>query len=352
MTAELGLEIQRVRQNIEIEARGRVKKVGKVLRDGFVDRLEKWGVIDWFGNQVIERFPRVTSVRWATPEVQAKFLQLTEQGLVPEMFSAHFIHIDANFMAEGFSWLQRQAREHGLEENLTGAAITVAGSVSNGKQDRFMQAMFSYMKEHARRNNVEFFEVTRKKDKNDFDMEKVSLEPFRQRLGQRGTAAIVFPYGSIQAGRHIAGTPIGVIDGMKELIESDGSPKKGLFEVFGIMDREGRKINQRPYLLPVAISRSYLAQNPDSYWPTPEALGSLYDWPSHILRFVGFRRLVVEITMLEPITKEDLRARFGTSWNTNKAEANKFLMEQVARYQLPSERGQYSYVTIESDGQS
>lgn len=332
---------------MEINIRDAVKQIRSTAIRGVVDQLGRIGVLDKFGSNVRQNFQDVVRVQGLTPEFTSRFIDLTAQGSVPLMYAGHFIHIDANFMAEGFHALQGLAQNSGLGENLTSAVITIAKSVSNGRQDRFMQRMFPYMEGHANDRNVIFVEVTREKDVEKYGMDKKTSEarPLVAKLRQRGTAAIVFPYGSIEAGRTKESGHRGEINGLMRLVDpKDGEPKTDLFEMYQAMESLGRRTKQTPYFLPVGLSRSYKVQNPDNYLPTLEAILSLYDKPSRILRFFGLKRLIVDVTFGMPITAEMLEKRFSSSWKEHFDEVNDFLMEQVAQLVIPSERGEYSYI--------
>lgn len=335
--------IHAVGQGLEVEKKRKIRSLGTFV----FDQLERRGVISWFGKQVEERFHKLGSARWSTPEAASKFLKLTAEGYVPLMYAGHFVHIDADFMADGFSKLHQTATQHGLRENLVRGVVTVAKTVGNGVQDKFMEDMYPSLKAYAASRGVQFIEVTRPKDQEKYNAEKKMVtedKPFVQAIRDKGTAVMVFPYGSIQAGRHPKGSRRGEIYGLPELYEPDGTPKIDLLKMYQAMESVGRRTHQKPYYQPVGISNSYRAQSPDTYRPTPEAFISLYDGLSRLLGFFGFRRLVVPIVLGEPITEEDIEKRLGSSWKENVDGLNRLLMEEEAKLLQPSERGEYSYV--------
>lgn len=334
----------------EVETRANGFKKAVLLKT--VNFLERVGAFDWFGHQIQERLPKITQVSWASPEATAKFLRLTAEDFIPQAYTGHFVHLDANFMSEAFATLQETAEANNLAGKIRRAIEPVAITVANGKQDRFIEIMFPYLEAHAARRKVTFFKTTREKDVDEYHEEKQRGEanPFIEFFEEPGSATLLLPYGSIQAGRHLPGTKRGAIDGSKRLYDPrTGEPIEHLVEVFSLMQFKGRKYGQKPYFQPVTLRRSYRAQSPDSLLPTPEVLVSLYDRLQSFLRNFGFRRLVVEVILGVPITSDDIKDQIGSDWKRRVEEVNDYLMEQVAINQLPEERGEYAYVVEKYD---
>jgi len=340
-------KIDTTSRNFEVEKNRRLKAVTRPVSRVILDQMVERGVINWFGQQVQERLPKITQVRWASTQAEEKFLDLTAMGHIPEMYAGHFIHTDANYMAEAFAFLQQTAEDNDLAGRLRRAIEPVAVTVANGKQDRFMALMYPYLEAHAAGRNVTFFKTTREKDVDLYNEEKQKGEanPFKEFFDEPGSTALLLPYGSIQAGRHLPGTKREAIDGLKQLYDPrTGEPIEHLVRVFTLMEFKGRKRGETPYFQPVALRRSYRAQSPDSYLPTPEGIVSLYDLFSNILSPFGFRRLVVDAVLDTPVTRDDLRAEIGSDWKKHIEDTNRFLMAKVAINQLPEELGEFRYI--------
>lgn len=329
--------INTANQNLELEKSRKLKAVGQWA----FHQIARTGVIDKFGEQVLERLRRLNRVNWSTPEARSTFIAYTREGLIPMMYAGHFVHLEAALATDGFAEMRNVAAEIGLEENLQRAIVTVAASVPNGKQDAFMAKMYPYLERYAQKNNATLVEVVRRKDVDTFGMVP-KVHVLRTSLKPKGTAAVVFPYGGIQAGRHKVGGGKDEINGLLELYDPrDGTPIEDLYDMYKMMTIAQKR---EPYFQPFGISKAYELQDPDSYRPTPEGVISLYDLASSILRPFGFRRAIVTTRLGKGITGEDMAKKVGTDWKENIVDSNTYLMEEAAKLVEPNERGHYAYV--------
>lgn len=335
ISVELGQRIQPAMQGVEVGKKKLLHSAGTLA----FNALDKMGILDWFGRQVEERMHKIVSVAWVSPEAETRFVELLGLGYAPVMFGSHFVHSDASFSAEGFAEMKRTAQKHDLGGRLPGAIVTIAKSVSTGVQDRFMAKMFPHMRAFAEERGVSFVEIVREKDEDVYGMEKESAQRFLMSL--RRMTPILFPYGSIQAGRHKIGGERDEINGLLELYDIKGNVRDDLHEMF----EKIAHIRKKAYFQPFGLSYSYEAQDPDSYRPTPESIVSLYDFASNFLaKHFGFKRVNVRVTLGNPITEEGIAVALGPDWRDNLAGLNGFLFEEVARDILPHERGFYSYI--------
>lgn len=292
-------------------------------------RLREAGVMDRLGQAVNHRLPRLIKISGITPEFSSRFRELTGQGMVPLVVAGHFAHVDAVVISDLCFTLQELASEAGLQENLRGFAMTLARSVPEGHQSVFMQSIYSRMEEYARARNVEFIPVTRERDQERYGMRGSLNEkrPLVSKFRQKGIGGVMFAGGSVQPGRHPNGNH-DEIYGLQEVEDTD------LPSLFDLMERSGRHIVQKPYILPVGIDGTYRLQNSDSLFPTLEGVVSLYDIPSYLLGLVGFQRVNVEINVGMPMTDE--------IWRERPQDLNSLVMQRVARLLPPHTRGFYN----------
>lgn len=329
-------------------------EVSKVAIDGLFNGLEAIGAVDKFGDLVNERVPGIINVQWIIPGSKEKFIKLTEEGFIPLGFAGHFVWYDAVLASEVCSTLQLLAQRQGLGDNIRGFALTLARSVAEGQQSRFMKAIYPKMEEFANARNVEFIPITRKKDGKYGMLTGLNLEekrPLVSMFRQRGIGGMIFPGGSVEPGRHPKDGTRDDINGLQEITDSD------LWDVFELMERLGqRHTGQEPYFLPMGINRGYRLQSPESKLPTPEGVVSLFDGLSDVLqKSVGFRRVIADINIGMPQTLNDIIVALGSEWegrvrnrkNTSEwdkaiLKLNTYLMKQVADLlEEPQARGFY-----------
>lgn len=330
------------------------EEVSKVAIDGLFNGLEAIGAVDKFGDLVNERVPGLINVQWIIPGSKEKFIKLTEEGFIPLGFAGHFVWYDAVLASEACSKLQLLAQNQGLGDNLRGFALTLARSVVEGQQSRFMRAIYPKMEEFANARNVEFIPITRKKDGKYGMVTGLNLEekrPLVTMFRQRGIGGMIFPGGSVEPGRHPKDGTWDEINGLQEITDSD------LWDVFEIMESLGqRHTGQTPYFLPMGINRSYRLQSPESKLPTPEGVASLFDGLSGVLqKRVGFRRVIADINIGMPQPLNHIGEALGNGWEGRvrnrknseeweKAilELNAYLMRQAAALiEDPKARGFY-----------
>lgn len=333
METELGRNRQVSRIPVN-EVWGAAKKGALDISIGTAGRI---GVLDMFANSVAYRLPRVVEVQGLTPQFTDRFLDLTRQGMVPEIVVGHFSHLDHVVISHFCQSLLDLATSQGLGNNLNGFVETLALSVPQGQQSKFMQRMYSKMEEYANARGVEFIPITRNVDMERYGMPKVVSEarPLVTKLRQKGVGLLVSPGGSVQPGRHPKGASRDQIFGLQEIKD------ESILSSFDLMERSGKRFDQQPYFLPVAVNRTYKVFNPDNLLPTPEGLISLYDKLSWFFSLVGFKRIEITITPANPQTTEDLKSRFGSEWRKYPKEVTDFLMTEVARNLSPNARGYY-----------
>lgn len=318
------------------------------LRKVALKKLAEAGVIDRFGEHIRRGLPSLVNVHPFTDEFNSKFADLTAMGGVPLVYGGHFTHLDGAVVADFCSQLQSCARQSGVEDHLRSFVMPVAGSLPNGKQDDFLQAIYPKMVAYGEERNVSHIPLTRKKDIEVYGMTKSLSEarPLVAALKQKGTGVVVFPGGSVQPGRHRKDKP-NQINGLQEITGTE------LLDLFELMDKLGQKIDQQPYFLPIGIDRTYELQNSDNLLPTPQGLASLYyERFAWLLDIVGFQRIYVEIGNGMPLTAEDVKKELGSDWrkrdNLHVRELNTFLMRRAAQLIPPHARGFYGDV-IASD---
>lgn len=331
-------ELRRVDLPIETVTRQGVfasakKKLVKTALSG----LGRNGYLNWFCNQVDMRLPGLISIEGITPEFTSRFIELTRQRFVPELYIGHFSHLDPVVASKLCQRLTGMAAESGLGENLKGFVVTLARSVPEGQQSDFMRMMYRKMEAFVNQRGVEFVPVTRRQDVERYNLSQGYSEkrPLVAKLRQRGIGALILSGGSVQPGRHPKGASRDQIYGLQEVKGTE------LLEVFNVMERLGRRIDQKTYFLPAAVSGTYRLFSSDSLLPTPEGLISLYDRLSRLLELFGFQRMSIVIKPGMPLTNEDMVGHLGSNWRNNPREATFFLMQQAAQLNLPHERGFY-----------
>ncbi len=338
-----------------VEVEKSKKTVTRIAIDTLFTTLEKTGVMAWFGNLINARVPQIIDIQWQNPEAEQKFIKLTAEGGIPEGFAGHFVWYDAVLASQACSTLQDSAQRHGLGDNLLGFGLTLAKSVKEGQQSRFMKAIYPEMEKFAADRNVEFIPITRVVDADrygmarglNFEEKKALVAKFRQ----KGMGGMIFPGGSVQPGRRPKGGTRDQINGLQEITDAD------LWNVFELMEREGQsRTGQKPYFLPMGIEGGYRLQSAQSKLPTPEALVSLFGRLSEFLgEKIGFKRIRARVKIGMPITLKDVTDELGVDWevrirNRNDDEGwqraalelNRYLMMRSANLlEDPQARGFY-----------
>lgn len=297
-----------------------------VLRQTVV-ALGKLGALDWFGGQVEQRLPGVVRIHGLNEDFEGRFFQLTSDGCVPLIYTGHFNHLDPVVLSHVSESLISKANAVGVGENLRGFVATVAITAANGKQSRVIEAFYPRMKKYAAERGVKFIEMTRDKDKRDFNEQQTQGEAFKLGLNiarSKGIGTLIMAGGSVEPGRHEKGKAGDDVKGLQEIKDTD------LTDTFRLMERAGQRFGQTVYFLPVGVDRTYRFFNSDSLLPTPEGVISFYNGLSKQLTYLGFTRMYVDIEVGTPITREDLEA-WNPKWEDDISETNGYLMRQAAK---------------------
>jgi hypothetical protein len=325
---------------MEIEAAKPKPPIKKRIVNSAIYVLENVNAIDGIGNMLAERLPKIVRIEEYQSGFTPRFLDLTRQGMVPQMVIGHFNHLDPLFASDlGKSFIDL-ADVHDLSRNLNGFAATLAASVPGGQQGRIFEAFYDTAKSYAAKRGVDFFAVTRQKDKDEFGMklDRAEMKKFIEKLKQKGSGAILLPGGTVQPGRHPEGAKGDDIFGLQRVAGSD------ILDVYSLMEKHGRRVNQEPYFLPVGIDQTYRVFSCDSSMLTPEGIVSLFDGASKMaegLGIFGFKRIFVNIRAGMPITAEDMKNRLGSDWKNNPQEVNDLLMGEIAILLPANARGYY-----------
>lgn len=299
---------------------------------------KRTGLLNILGGQINKRLPKIVRITDEITEVTPRILELAKAGSVPEIVVGHFSHLDPVVGSELCQRLVKLAADAGIGENMTGFAVTIASSVPNGRQSKLMEAMYGTVEEYVNTRNVELFPITRIKDQRVYGMGKGynELRPLIHKLRQKGVGAMIFPGGTVQAGRHPQGASGNEIFGLQKVEGND------LLEVYGLMERSGRHIGQVPYFLPIGVDKTYLLFSSDKLRPTVAGIASLYPGFSRLLSFGSFEQIVVDIRVGMPLTADDMKSSLGADWKKNSQDTNDFLMKKVAELLPPHARGYYS----------
>lgn len=323
-----------------------VHDIGNQLKKQFftssVQALQGVGVIDNLGEHIHANLPGRVAVSGITEAFKEKFLKLTAEGYVPEVYFGHFTHLDHIVLSEGLDDLVKLAASAGYKDKLQRFAITLATSVRGGQQSPFMKAVYPMMESYVKARSVDFIAITRAdKDVTRYGMKpKISEKrPLIAALRQ-GNVGMAIPAGdSVEPGRHPKGKIGDNIKGLQEVTGSD------LVDVYMTIERH------RPaYFLPTAVSNTWLYFNSDRLLPTPEALAAFYCTTNlagvdlaKVIDRLGIRHdIAINITFGMPITQEQIVSQLGSEWRKNPAELNSFLMIEQASLLPEHARGYYA----------
>lgn len=314
------------------------------LKKGALQVLEQTGVIGKFASEVNHRLPRLISIEDLTQQFTSRFIDLTKQGMVPEIVVGHFTHLDPIAASDFCYLLIKLAQDAGIGENLKGFAVTLASSAPNGKQSQFIEGVYSQMEAYTNTRCVELVPVTREKDVERYGMSQSIGEkrPLVAKLRQRGMGSMILAGGSVEPGRHQKGASGDDIKGLQEITDMN------ILNLFDSMERSGRHLKQYPYFLPLSIDKTYRVFSSDSLLPTPEGVISFYDIPSKILGLVGFERVRIRMVPATPLTVEDMARSLGSDWRNHPKEATDFIMTVIARNLPPNARGYYDQFVKET----
>lgn len=316
-----------------------IGKVKKKAVNAALNAAIKVGAMDWFIGEVYSRLPRLIRIKEFSPEFTNKFLDLTRDNQVPEIVEGHFDHLDHIVGSHFCTKLIDLSKQAGQGKELNGFMETLATSVVGGQQSIFLARAFPKMAGYAKIRGLTLVPVTRTVDVERYDMNKSmgELRTLVESTRQEKVGVIVPAGGSVEPGRHPKGCSGDNINGLQEIKDNY------ILTTYRAMEISGKCLDphQRPYILGLAINRSYRILSSDSLLPTPEGMISLYDRLSDTLALFGFERMIVDISPTMPIAEEDLVNNLGSNWRRNTPEVNQFVMIQIAKELPENARGYY-----------
>lgn len=240
---------------------------------------------------------------------------------IPIIYANHQSHADGIALAVISDYLMRLS-------TLKGFAVPIAASMESGDQSLELKKSFDLLRPAVEGMGLVSVPVTRKKDVKQYDMDRrritAEVSKFAEKI-KEGYGIALLPEGSVQGGRHPAGSGIDEINGMQT------AERGALLGFRNLVARVGKPIGKSPFFIPVGLHGGYrFVQSPEGGKPKPTNRG----WLALGLGMLSIRTMQIQANLGMPIRTEQLSLYQGQEEN--------YLMRRVAELVPPIARGVYS----------
>lgn len=252
--------------------------------------------------------------------------QLIKQGGVPIFYANHEGHGDIIVMAKISEYLRRK-------ELLEGLAIPAAMSVQTGDQGEEIKTSYDLFNKVLQRRGVEMVFVTRKSDREQYGIDRKGaigeVRSFVEKI-KKGYGIAVFPEGTVQGGRHPAGTSRENIYGMQEV------QNNSLIDFYRLINNCLAHKGGFAFYVPVGVhgsfrimeSREIMVEGKEAPIKDKPKL-TPYGKVIIVLSAFGISTHAIRAEVLDPFTEEQIIGDLGSGGMKDSTGFNNYAMDRI-----------------------